>query len=141
MLDRLREAGAPEPEGFLVQERVRGGVEMILGFHRDPQLGPVILLGSGGVAAELFQDTALRLLPVGRAEAEAMVEELKAAKLLRGFRGAPPADVPALVDAVLAFAAMAEAAGERLLEAEINPVFVLPAGQGARAADGLVVLR
>lgn len=141
MLARLREAGAPEPEGFLVQERVRGGVEMILGFHRDPQLGPVILLGSGGVAAELFQDTALRLLPIGRAEAEAMVEELKAATLLRGFRGAPPADVPALVDAVLAFAAMAEAAGERLLEAEINPVFVLPEGQGARAVDGLVVLR
>jgi acyl-CoA synthetase (NDP forming) len=141
MLQRLREAGAPEPEGFLVQERIRGGVEMILGFHRDPQLGPVILLGSGGVAAELFQDTTLRLLPIGRADAEAMVGELKAARLLQGYRGAPTADIPALVDAVLAFAAMAEAAGERLLEAEINPLFVLPQGQGARAVDGLVVLR
>ncbi|MBO1077977.1 acetate--CoA ligase family protein [Roseomonas haemaphysalidis] len=141
MLAQLCEAGAPEPEGFLVQERVRGGVEMILGFHRDPQLGPVILLGSGGVAAELFQDTALRLLPVSRSDAEAMVAELKAARLLSGFRGAPPADVAALVDAVLAFARMAGAAGERLLEAEINPVFVLPEGQGVRAADGLVVLR
>ena len=141
MLRRLRDAGAPAPEGFLVQERVRGGVEMILGFHRDPQLGPVILLGSGGVAAELFQDTALRLLPISRADAEAMVEELKAARLLRGYRGTPAADVPALVDAVMAFATMAGAAGERLLEAEINPLFVLPQGQGARAADGLVVLR
>nr|WP_245214740.1 acetate--CoA ligase family protein [Pararoseomonas indoligenes] len=141
MLERLRAAGAPAPEGFLVQERVRGGVEMILGFHRDPQLGPVILLGSGGVAAELFQDTALRLLPIARADAEAMVGELKAAALLRGYRGAAPADIPALVDAVMAFAAMAGAAGERLLEAEINPIFVLPEGQGARAVDGLVVLR
>ena len=141
MLERLRAAGAPVPEGFLVQERVRGGVEMILGFHRDPQLGPVILLGSGGVAAEVFQDTALRLLPIVRADAEAMVGELKAATLLRGYRGAGPADVPALVDAVMAFAAMAGAAGERLLEAEINPLFVLPEGQGARAVDGLAVLR
>lgn len=141
MLERLRAAGAPAPEGFLVQERIRGGVEMILGFHRDPQLGPVILLGAGGVAAELFQDTALRLLPIARADAEAMVEELKAARLLRGYRGAPPADIPALVDAVMGFAALADAAGERLLEAEINPLFVLPDGQGARAVDGLAVLR
>ncbi|WBV44802.1 acetate--CoA ligase family protein [Pseudoroseomonas cervicalis] len=141
MLRRAAEAGAPAPERFLVQERVRGGIEMILGFHRDPQLGPVILLGAGGVAAELFQDTTLRLLPIARAEAEAMVEELKSAPLLRGYRGAPPADIPALVDAVMGFAAMAGAAGERLLEAEINPLFVLPQGQGARAADGLVVLR
>lgn len=141
MLERLRAAGAPAPEGFLVQERIRGGVEMILGFHRDPQLGPVILLGAGGVAAELFQDTALRLLPIARADAGAMVEELKAARLLRGYRGAPPADVAALVDAVMAFAAMAGAAGERLLEAEINPLFVLPEGEGARAVDGLAVLR
>ena len=114
---------------------------MILGFHRDPQLGPVILLGAGGVAAELFQDTTLRLLPLNRSDAEAMVEELKAARLLQGWRGAPKADVPALLDAVMAFAAMAAAAGERLLEAEINPLFVLPEGQGVRAADGLVVLR
>lgn len=141
MLDRLRAAGAPAPEGFLVQERIRGVAELILGFHRDPQLGPVILLGTGGVAAEVFQDTALRLLPITRDDAEAMVEELKCVRLLRGYRGAPPADVAAVVEAVLAFAAMQQAAGDRLLEAEINPLFVLPEGQGVRAADGLVVLR
>ncbi|WP_458094650.1 acetate--CoA ligase family protein [Roseomonas sp. WA12] len=140
MLDRLRQAGAPQPEGFLVQEMVRGGVEMILGLHRDPQLGPVILLGMGGVTAELLKDTALRLPPLTRADAEGMVAELRTAPLLTGYRGAPPADVPALVDAILAFSAMAEAMGERLLEAEINPLFVLPEGQGVRAADGLAVL-
>ena len=140
MLDRLRAAGAPAVEGFLVQERVRGVAELILGFHRDPQLGPVILLGAGGVAAEVFQDATLRLLPISRSDAEAMVDELKSARLLRGYRGAAPADVAAVVDAVLAFAAMAQAAGDRLLEAEINPLFVLPEGQGVRAADGLAVL-
>ncbi|HEY8613368.1 MAG TPA: acetate--CoA ligase family protein, partial [Roseomonas sp.] len=140
MLERLKAAGAPTPEGFLVQEMVRGGVEMILGFHRDPQLGPVLLLGMGGIAAELLQDTALRLLPITRADAEGMVAELRTTALLRGYRGAPPADVPALLDAIIAFATMVGAGGERLLEAEINPLFVLPEGQGVRAVDGLAVL-
>jgi acetate---CoA ligase (ADP-forming) len=117
---------------------VRGGVEMILGFHRDPQLGPAVLLGYGGITAELFEDVAIRLLPIGRTDAQAMVNELKARKLLLGFRGAPPCDVPALIEAVLAFARMAQALGSRLEEAEINPLFVLP--HGVLAADGLVVL-
>ena len=126
------------PDGFLVQEMVQGGIEMILGFARDPQLGPAVLLGLGGVTAELFEDVALRLLPIGREDAEAMIAELKARKLLEGFRGAPPGDIAALVDAVLAFATMAGALGDRLKEAEINPLFVLP--HGVKAADGLVLL-
>ena len=69
-----------------------------------------------------------------------MVAELHGRRLLEGFRGAPPADIPALVEAVLAFAGMAEALGSRLREAEINPLFVLPRGQGVRAADGVAVL-
>ena len=141
MLERLRQAGVPAPEGFLVGELARAEVEMILGFHRDPQLGPAVLLGLGGVTAELFEDTTLRLLPIGRADAEPMVSELRAAKLLAGYRGAPPCDVPALVDAVLAFARMAEALGERLVEAEINPLFVGQVGHGVRAVDGLAVLQ
>ena len=140
MLDSLSRAGAPAPEGFLVQEMVGGGVEMILGFHRDPQIGPVFLLGMGGITAELLQDTVLRLPPLTRGDAEGMIAELRTLPLLTGFRGAPPADRAALVDAILAFAAMAEATGERLLEAEINPLVVLPEGQGVRALDGLVVL-
>lgn len=140
MLENLRRAGAPEPEGFLVQELVRGSAEVILGFHRDPHLGPAVLLGMGGVAAELFRDTAMRLLPLGRADAKAMLRELKSWPLLDGFRGAPRCDVAALVDAILAFAAMVGALGDRLVEAEINPVFVMPEGQGVRAVDGLAVL-
>ncbi|WP_270934190.1 acetate--CoA ligase family protein, partial [Falsiroseomonas oryzae] len=140
MLARVGAATGRAPEGLLVQEQLRGGVEMILGLLRDDHLGTAVLLGTGGTAAELFEDTTLRLLPLDRAEAEAMVAELRGRRLLEGFRGAPPADVPALVDAVLAFARMAEALGSRLREAEINPLFVLPAGQGVRAADGIAVL-
>lgn len=128
-----------EPEGFLVQQRVRG-VEMILGLHRDPQLGPAVLVGLGGVAAEVYRDTAMRLLPLRAGEAAQMVAELKARVLLEGFRGAPVADGAALVRAIEAFAAMCLALGGRLKEAEINPLFVLPRGEGVRAADGIAIL-
>jgi len=131
------------PEGFLVQEMVTGGTELILGMHRDA-LGTAVLLGMGGVAAELYKDTTMRLLPahggLSREEALAMAKELQTWPLLDGFRGRPKADVEALVDAVVAFSNMAAQLGERLVEAEINPLFALPQGQGVKAADGVVVL-
>jgi acyl-CoA synthetase (NDP forming) len=117
------------------------GVEMIVGMHRDPQLGPVLLLGLGGVTAELFKDTALRLLPVDRPTVRDMIRSLKAWPLLDGYRGRPKADVQALEDAVLRFAAMAQQLGERLMDAEINPLFVLEEGRGVRAADGVTILK
>ena len=130
-----------KPEGFLVQELVAGGVELILGFHHDAQLGPVILLGMGGIAAELYHDTSLRLAPVSRRDAQEMINELKTSALLNGFRGRPIADSEALIDAVIAFSDMLEAIGSELQEAEINPLFVLPQGQGVIAADGVVVVK
>jgi acyl-CoA synthetase (NDP forming) len=137
--EEMLAAARVEPEGFLVQEQLRGGVELILGFHRDPQLGPAVLVGLGGEATELFKDTAIRLLPLRANEAGKMIAELKANALLTGFRGRPAADVDALAEAVEAFAAMCMKLGERLREAEINPLFVLPAGQGVRAADGIAI--
>lgn len=131
------------PKRFLVQEMVSGGTELILGMHRDP-LGTAVLLGMGGVTAELFKDTTMRLLPaeggLSREEALGMAQELKTWPLLDGFRGRPKADTEALVDAIVAFSRMAAQLGDRLIEAEINPVFVLPQGRGVRAADGVVVL-
>jgi acyl-CoA synthetase (NDP forming) len=131
------------PKRFLVQEMVAGGTELILGMHRDP-LGTAILLGMGGITAELFKDTTMRLLPLqgglSRDDALAMARELKTWPLLDGFRGRPKADIEALVTTIVAFSQMAAQLGDRLVEAEINPVFVLPAGQGVRAADGVVVL-
>lgn len=130
------------PQRFLVQQMVSGGVELILGLHRDP-LGSAVLLGMGGVTAELLKDTALRMLPPGglpREQAAALVRELKTWPLLDGFRGRPVCDLEALVSAIVAFSQMAAALGERLVEAEINPLFVLPRGQGVVAADGVAVL-
>jgi acyl-CoA synthetase (NDP forming) len=128
-------------EGFLVQEMVTGATEMILGFHRDPQLGPAVLLGLGGITAELFNDTSLRLAPLSRRDAEEMIADLKGAALLQGFRGRARGDIAALASAIVAFSQMVMDVGDRLSEAEINPLFVLPAGQGVRAGDGLVVFR
>ena len=131
------------PQRFLVQEMVSGGIEIILGMHRDV-LGVAILLGMGGVTAELLQDTTLRLLPsTGGLSAETareMAWSLKTWPLLDGYRGRPKADVEALVKAIVDFSAMVATLGDRLLEAEINPLFVLEQGQGVRAADGIVVL-
>ena len=144
MANEVEAKAGVRPSRFLVQEMVTGGTELILGMHRDP-LGTAVLLGMGGVTAELFKDTTMRLLPVegglSREEALGMAQELKTWPLLDGFRGRPKADVAALVDAIVAFSRMAAQFGDRLVEAEINPVFVLPQGQGVRAADGVVVLR
>ena len=131
------------PTRFLVQEMVTGGTEVILGMHRDA-LGTAILLGMGGVTAELLKDTTMRLLPptggLTRQDALDMAQELKTWPLLNGYRGREKADVDALVDAIVAFSRMVAALGDRLLEAEINPLFVLKSGQGVRAADGIAVL-
>jgi len=143
MRDDVETATGVPANAFLVQEMVSGGTELILGLHRDP-LGTALLLGMGGVTAELFKDTTMRLLsadaPFSRDDALEMIHELKTWPLLNGYRGRPRADVDALVSAIVAFARMAVRLGERIVEAEINPIFVLPAGQGVRAADGVAVL-
>ena len=147
MAGEVQAAAGLRPDRFLVQQMVDGGTELILGLHKDA-LGTAVLLGMGGVTAELFQDTTLRLLPgdgqrlgaLRHSDALAMARELKAWPLLDGFRGRPKADVQALADAIVAFSTMAAQLGDRVAEAEINPVFVLPEGQGVRAADGVLVL-
>ena len=130
------------PKQFLVQEMI-AGVELILGLRHD-HLGTAILLGSGGVTAELINDMVLRMLPergsLSQEQATEMIRALKCFPLLDGYRGRPKADVPALADAICAFSQMAALLGARLSEAEINPLFVLPAGTGVRAADGVAVL-
>jgi acetate---CoA ligase (ADP-forming) len=142
MITDVTAATGDKPKRFLVQEMVSGGTEMILGFHRDP-LGAALLLGHGGVTAELFKDTAMRLLPpdgLTPGEAIDLAQSLKTWPLLDGYRGRPKADVDALVQTIVAFSQMAVQLGDRLIEAEINPLFVLPEGHGVRAADGIVVL-
>jgi acyl-CoA synthetase (NDP forming) len=144
MADEVEAKAGVRPDRFLVQKYVKGGVELILGLSRDP-LGLGLLLGAGGTAAELLGDTALVLLPEGRAlsrdAATTLVKSLKTWPLLDGFRGRPRADVAAVVSAIVGFSQMAAQMGEALVEAEINPLLVMPEGQGAFAADGVVVLQ
>jgi acyl-CoA synthetase (NDP forming) len=127
---------------FLVQEMAAGGLEFMVGMHRDP-LGTAILVGMGGVTAELFKDTHMRLITPGKSlsepEALEMIQQLKTWPLLDGYRGRKKCDVTALVKAVVQFSNMVAALEERLLECEINPIFVFEQGKGVKAADGIVV--
>ncbi|MBC4014960.1 acetate--CoA ligase family protein [Siccirubricoccus deserti] len=123
-------------DGVLVQRMAQKGVELILGARRDPQFGAMVLVGTGGVQAELWRDVALDLAPVTPERAEAMLRSLQGFPLLDGFRGSPKADVAAVAKAVSAFSVLAAEAGERLQEAEVNPLIAGP--WGCLAVDGLV---
>jgi acetyltransferase len=128
-------------EGVLVQQMISGGVEMIAGVKHDPQLGSMLLFGSGGVMVEVYEDVALRRCPVTKNDALEMIGQVKGAKLLRGFRGKPPADVDALADALVRISYLAVQLEEELVELDVNPLVVLPQDRGVIALDALVVLR
>jgi acetyl coenzyme A synthetase (ADP forming)-like protein len=113
--------------GPLDQPMAPEGVEMIVGVVHDPRFGPVVACGAGGVAVELLKDVSVRLTPLSRADAEKMVRELKTYPLLTGYRGAPPCDVGALVDAVLRVAALVDDLPQ-VVELDLNPVIIHPAG-------------
>src|SRR5205823_3046413 len=127
--------------GVSVQEMVREGIEVIVGVSCDPQLGPVLLFGSGGVMVEVYNDVALRRCPITRSEAQAMIAEVKGARLLHGFRGRPAADLEALEDTLVRVSHLAMHLEGHLAELDINPLMVLPSGQGVKAVDALVVFR
>ena len=127
--------------GVLVQEMVAGGVEVIVGVSYDAQLGAMLLFGTGGVMVEVYDDIALRHCPISRSEALDMVAEVKGAKLLRGFRGQAPADIDALADVLVRVSHLAVHLEGHVAEIDINPLMVLPAGQGVKAADALVVMQ
>ena len=128
-------------EGFLVQKMERGLAEVILGFRRDPLVGPTITVGLGGVLAEIYKDAATRLAPVDEAEARQMIEEVKGLATIRGYRNLPRGDVGALARAIAAFSTLAHKAFADVSEAEINPLLVKRDGDGVVAVDGLVLLR
>ncbi len=143
LLTRARQA-RPQArlEGALAAAMVRGGVECIAGVHRDPVFGPVLMFGLGGIHVEVLRDVSLRPLPASREEVAAMVREIRALPLLQGTRGQPPVDLEGLIDALMALARFALAAGDSLESAEINPLLARPAAEGGcLALDALVVGR
>lgn len=141
----LRRVEQPAPQGLvggvLVQEMVRGGVEMALGAVYDRSFGPVILCGLGGIFIEVFKDVAWRMAPVDHRQALVMLRELRGYPLLTGIRGGPPADTDALTDAMVHLSHLAVDLQETIQEIDLNPVMVLGDGEGVKAVDALVVLR
>jgi acyl-CoA synthetase (NDP forming) len=125
-------------KGLLVQPMETGIGEALLGYKRDPLVGPIVVLGSGGVLTEIFRDSAIRLAPVTRDQARAMLNEVRGLTPMRGYRGLPKGDVDALIDAIVNMSALAEI--DSVQEAEINPVLIRQKGSGVIAVDGLIFL-
>jgi acyl-CoA synthetase (NDP forming) len=129
MMRRVREA-APRAQitGALVSPMVQGGVETVLGVHRDPVFGPVVMFGLGGVFVEVFRDVAFRLAPLTREQALAQIDSIRGRALLDGARGRPPVDKGAIADALVALSRFAAAHAEEVASVEVNPFVALPDG-------------
>jgi acetate---CoA ligase (ADP-forming) len=127
-------------EGILIEEMARKGVEVILGASRDPRFGPLMMFGLGGTLVEVLKDVSFRLAPMWEISAENMVHEIRAFKVLDGFRGTPPSDVPAIVDTLLRLSAMVCNHPE-ISELDINPLIVHAKGSGCSVADSRIMLK
>ncbi|MEQ9330322.1 acetate--CoA ligase family protein [Thalassobaculum sp.] len=140
LVDRVASA-APEAriDGVIVAAMAPVGVEAVIGVQRDPTFGPVVMVGLGGVLVEVLEDVAFRLAPFGIAEARRMIASLKGAKVFAGVRGAPPADIEALAELLAKVSVFAAAEADRIDSVDLNPVRVLPVGQGVVALDALIV--
>jgi acyl-CoA synthetase (NDP forming) len=133
-------AAAPDAriEGVLVARQVSGGMECIMGIKRDPVFGPIAMFGLGGVFVEVLKDVVLHRCPFGEDVAETMIRSIRGAPLLLGARGRPVADIAALARTLSRLSAFAAAAGPRLASVDLNPVFAMPKGEGAFAADAVI---
>jgi len=139
--ENARRAGLAEPlEGLLVCEQVQGGTELAFGAQRDPEMGSVVMAGSGGVLLELMHDVCFAALPLTLAEARKLIERTRVAHLLGGYRGARAHDMNALALALLAVAQLAEDLDESLSSIDVNPVVSRPNHQPV-ALDAVIVLR
>ena len=127
-------------DGILIEEMARRGVEVILGASRDPRFGPLMMFGMGGTMVEVLKDVSFRLAPMWQISAERMVQQIRSFKVLDGFRGQPPADVPAIVDTLLRLSALVCNHPE-VSELDINPLIVHAQGQGCSVADSRMMLR
>ena len=136
-----RRAPNAKIDGVVVQRMARDGVEMILGIKRDPLFGPVVLCGIGGILVELLKDVAVGIPPLTRDQARDTLERLRGFAILKGVRGKPPADIDALCDAMVGVSRLAIELGDQLVGLDINPMIVLPKGQGVVAVDAVVEIQ
>lgn len=128
-------------EGVLVAPMAKKGVETIIGVSRDPVFGPAVMFGLGGVHVEVLKDVTFRLAPFGKEEALRMIDDIRGRSLLSGVRGAPPSDIDALADVLVNVSQFAAAHADDVETIDLNPVLVLPKGEGVVALDALVVPR
>lgn len=129
-----------EMDGVTVQRMVREGIETIAGVTQDPSFGPLIMFGLGGTYAELIKDVAMRLHPLTDLDAREMIGSIKMAKLFEGYRGSPPSDTQALEDLLLRVSALVEDVSE-ITELDLNPVKVMPQGEGYWVVDARIMVR
>ncbi|HEX6443397.1 MAG TPA: acetate--CoA ligase family protein, partial [Stellaceae bacterium] len=142
MLARLREADpALRIDGVLVQAMAKRGIEMILGVTRDPDFGPMLMVGLGGIHVEVLKDVAFAPVPLGPDEALELLGRLKGAALLDGARGESPADKTALAGLMATLSRFAADHADAVAEIDLNPVIVHPAGEGLTVVDALIVKR
>jgi len=138
--DRMTQnLGRHKLAGMLVCEQIRGGLELVLGLHRDPEMGPVIMAGSGGVLLELTKDVAFCIPPVSRDKARELLGRTHAARLMAGYRGSAALDVEAVVDALVGLGRLASDLEGIVESIDVNPFVALP--KGGCALDALIVLR
>lgn len=137
MANALRWNSAARINGALVQPMISKGLELMVGVRVDPQFGPLLIVGFGGVMAELMKDVVISLLPVSASQLRAMLPRLRGSMALQGFRGAPPVNVELLVDILLRVAEFAVDQGARLAEMDLNPLICT--SRGIVAVDALIV--
>jgi acyl-CoA synthetase (NDP forming) len=125
--------------GCLVQEMIHGGREVIVGMNREPRFGPVMMFGLGGIYVEALRDVAFRVAPIDRRDVREMISDIRGSSLLRGVRGEPPSDLPALSEALLRFSQLALDFPE-IAEFDINPLTVFEEGEGLVGIDMRLVL-
>ena len=124
-------------QGISVQKMVRPGTEVIVGTSKDPQFGPVMMFGLGGIFVEVLKDVSFRIIPVDRRDAQEMIEEIKGYPLLQGYRGKEPANIPALVEIILKISELINE-NPQIKELELNPIFAY--GDDALAVDARIIL-
>ena len=123
--------------GVSIQKMVRPGTEVIIGTSKDPQFGPVVMFGVGGIFVELLKDVSFRIIPVNRKDAQEMIQEIKGFPLLQGYRGKEPANIPALIEMILRISRFINE-NPQIKEMELNPVFAYK--DKALAVDARIVL-
>ncbi|MDD1778202.1 MAG: acetate--CoA ligase family protein, partial [Candidatus Helarchaeota archaeon] len=128
-------------EGVLVEEMAGDGIEVIIGSIQDPQFGPSVMFGPGGVLVEIMKDVAMRVPPFGVDDAREMVEEIKGAQILKGYRGKAEADIDAIVDTLLKVSTLSIELRDLVSELDINPLMVYDKGRGVMALDALIRLK